>query len=138
MTIKRVTEYDLFATGDTCIFSMAGEPKFMYDGLTPSKHYTGYIKNVDTQRHEYQIVLTNDNGKTVTITHYADPVRTPVGLPLYFLMEVLLDKETYLKRLRSRQKKTLKYYLRKYNEQVLRDQESFDKAVGNWDTLTER
>lgn len=116
MTLKRVKKYDLFATGDACIYSMAGEPQYMHADITPSKHYTGYIKSVDNMHHEYKIVITNDKGQLVTLTHHADPVRTPIGLPLYYMMEVLLDEATYKERLRSREKKDLKYAEKRFNE----------------------
>lgn len=122
MTLKRVKNYDLFATGDACIFSMAGEPEYMYENITPSKHYNGYIKHVNTQYNEFTVVITDDTGKPRSITHFADPVRTPIGIPLYFLMEVLMDHATYKDRLQSREKKDLKYV-----EKVA--QETREKAV---------
>lgn len=138
MTIKRVREWDLVATGDACEFSMAGAPEYMREGLTPSKPYVGYIKHVDTMHHEYQVVITDDNGKIQTITHYADPVREPIGMPLYFLLEVLLDKDTYLERLRTRQKREIKYLERKHQENLERAQKRVNESAAKWETLPER
>lgn len=138
MTIKRVREWDLVATGDACEFSMGGSPEYMREGLTPSKPYVGYIKHVDTMHHEYQVVITDDNGKIQTITHYADPVRAPIGMPLYFLLEVLLDKETFLERLRTRQKRTIKYLERQHQDNLKRAQERLEESAKKWESLPAR
>lgn len=138
MTIKRVKTADLFATGDACVFSMAGEPEYMYKGLTPSKHYVGYIKHVDNMHHEYTIVVTNDEGKPCTLTHYADPLREPIGMPLYYLLEVLLDKETYLSRLRKRLKKINQYEQKRHEKCLEANKVNYEKAITDWTSLKDR
>lgn len=136
--IKKVERYDLFATGDAIEFSMAGEPKYMYADLTPSKHYAGVITNVDTMRNEFTISIVNDLGRQVTLTHFADPVRQPVAMPLYFHMVALLDRDTYNARLYSRYKKDLKYAERRYKEAV--DEAARKEELGKtaWDSLEDR
>lgn len=138
MTIKRVNDYNLFATGDAAEYSMAGEPRFMRDDLTPSKHYSGYITDVDAMHHEFTIAITNDRGEPIKIRHYADPVREPIGIPVYFYMEVLLDKETFVERLRSREKREIKYAKKNYDLAVEVATKRRDDAFKAWDTLTDR
>lgn len=138
MTIKRVSDYNLFATGDACEYSMAGEPKYMRDDLTPSKHYAGYITDVNAMHHEFTIAITNDRGEPTKVRHYADPVREPIGIPAYYHMEVLLDKETYVERLRSREKKELRYAQKNFDAAIAVAARRRDDAFKAWETLADR
>lgn len=135
MTLKRVKNYDLFATGDACIFSMAGEPEYMYKNITPSKHYNGYIKHVNTQYNEFTVVITDDAGKPRSITHFADPTRTPVGIELYYMLDVLLDEATYKERLRTREKREIKYQEKRHQENLERAALRREEGNNAWNQL---
>lgn len=138
MSIKKVSDYNLFATGDAAEYSMAGEPRFMRDDLTPSKHYSGYITDVDAMHHEFTVAITNDHGEPVKIRHYADPVRAPIGIPLYYHMTVLLDRDTYNARLYSRYKREVKYAQKRFEESVKIASDRQQEGKNAWDSLEDR
>lgn len=138
MSIKKVSNYNMFATGDACEFSMAAEPRYMREDLTPSKHYVGYITHVDSMHNEFTIAITNDLGKQITLKHYADPIREPIGLPLYFYMTVLLDKETYEKRVYSQKKREVRHADNTHRLAVEQATRNYDRAIDAWDSLEDR
>lgn len=131
MTIKRVSEYQLFATGDACQFSMGGTPKYMLDDLTQGKIYPGYISHVEHDN--YNIVITNDVGAQVKVWY--EPSRPCYGLPTYRHVEVLLDKETYDDRVKRQQKRAKRYEEEQHVANLARHDELAAKRFGEWEKL---